>query len=358
MDRLTRVFSHCLLAAAFTTVAEASIQEVDSFVGFSGGLTHVDPSSGQGTSKNGYHLLLSAFGDIITENWAWQLGGGFFYNRIYSDGEKDYPGSQPNTLREQKDLRIETRAGEAELASRYRLGSGWEAGLILRSLFGSSLSFSQQKGDKAMKFFAGPQAVLRFNEDSDWLQRADISLTTDFNVPQKRVYLATAGFAIGKAHRFPKEKPAAPEPPPAPEDRYEEVFADKVINFATASSEVQGAAKGFLQDLGSYLKANPDLWNSVEVEGHTDKKGKLAYNMKLSKDRAEAVRKVLVGQGIEPSRTKAEGYGPTRPLIDKDSPEALAANRRVVMIFNVKGRDQRSKLGSRIKELRKQYFNE
>lgn len=96
----------------------------------------------------------------------------------------------------------------------------------------------------------------------------------------------------------------------------------------------------------------------MEVEGHTDKKGKLAYNMQLSKDRAASVRKVLAAQGVDASKVKSEGYGPTRPLIDKDTPEALAANRRVVMVFNVTGREQRNKLSSYIKDLRKRYFNE
>lgn len=361
MDRLTRlislsiVFAACALASGSNA---ANVQEIDGFVGVSGGYTHVDPRSGQGTSKNGYHLMLTAFADVVSENWVFGAGGGLFYNRIYSDGEKDYPGSQTNTVREQTKLRIETRAGAAELASRYRLGANLEAGLVLRGLFGSSLSFSQEKGDKATKFFAGPQVVLRTGPNSDWIQRVDVNVTTDFNVPQKRVYLFTAGLALGKSYKQPKEAASKAPPAPNPEDRYEEILADKVINFATGSSEVQGSAKGFLEDLGKFLKANPDLWKAVEVEGHTDKKGKLAYNMKLSKDRAEAVRKVLIGQGADAGKVSAQGFGPTRPLIDQDTPEALAANRRVVMIFNVNGRDQRNKLSVRIKELRKQYFNE
>src|SRR5690606_34516754 len=131
-----------------------------------GGYTHVVPD--EGTSKNGYHLLLTGFSDIGTENWVWQLGGGFFYNRLYSDGEKNFAGSQPNTVREQTRLRIETRAGEAELGLRRRLGLGFEGGLLLRGLFGSSLSFSQDKDSKSVKFFLGPQLVLRLNKNADW----------------------------------------------------------------------------------------------------------------------------------------------------------------------------------------------
>jgi outer membrane protein OmpA-like peptidoglycan-associated protein len=347
-----------------TALAERSIEDYSIFASVGGGYTHINPDEGNETSKNGYHLRLSAFGELASTNWVYQAGGGLFYNRIYSDGEKEYPGSTAGTVKRQKNLRIETRAGEGEIGARYKLTGPYEIGLIVRALFGTSLSFSQDK-DESTKIFAGPHAVYRMGQSSDWLRRIDLSLTTDFNVPHRRVYLLTAGFAIGKTFkRAPEELPPAPLPSPAPapaavtEDRYEEILADKVINFPSGSSEVQGAALPFLKDLGQFLKANPNLWKQIDVEGHTDANGKLAYNMKLSKDRASAVRKVLLGEGADSTKIKSEGFGPTRPLVKEDSAEARATNRRVVMAFSVNGREERNALSSKIQELRKKYFNE
>jgi OOP family OmpA-OmpF porin len=136
------------------------------------------------------------------------------------------------------------------------------------------------------------------------------------------------------------------------------VLADKVINFPSASSELQEPALTFLGELGQFLKQHPQHWQSMTVEGHTDKKGKFDYNMKLSQDRADAVRRVLLEQGNAKDRLHAQGFGPTRPLKDGDSPEILALNRRVVMVFTIASREGRNAVSLEIKRLRQKYFGE
>lgn len=345
--------SLALLLLSSPSSLMAAAEQLTLFGGAAGGYTHIDPT--QGTSKNGYHLLAQAFLEDRKTDWTWDAGGGFFYNRVYSGGEKNFEGSQPNTVREQRNLRIETRAGTAHAAARYSLELGLEAGLIVRALFGSSLAFSQERSSRSAKFFIGPQAVVQMGTWGGYEQRLDLSLTVSLNVPDKKVYLLNAGYAIGQ----PLSRAETEEPAPLPmEDRWEEVLADKIINFPTASSQVQGPALGFLTDLGTYLKAHEGSWTGIEVEGHTDIKGKRAYNLRLSQERADAVRTVLVKAGASPARIKARGYGPDKPLIPGETAEALAANRRVVMIFSVQGREQRNALAQEIKSLRQKYFNE
>lgn len=324
------------------------------WLGASGGYTHIVPDGSGQTSKNGYHLFLDATAETTTEEWTFGLGGGFFYSRVYSDGERDFPTEDPDVVREQRNLRIETRAGSASLAARYRLWNGHiEAGLMLRNLFGSSLSFSQDKDSDQSKFFIGPQLVLKTDASSAWMQRVDVSLTSDVNVPKRRVYLLAAGFALGRS--WPVTE--TPETPKEVE-RFEEVLADKVINFPSGSAQLQEPASSFLKELGQFLQKHPEHWQSMTVEGHTDKKGKFDYNMKLSQDRADAVRRVIVDQGNDRERVHAQGFGPTRPLKDGDSPEILALNRRVVMVFTIHNREGRNQVSTEIKRLRLKHFGE
>ena len=68
---------------------------------------------------------------------------------------------------------------------------------------------------------------------------------------------------------------------------------------------------------------------SLTLAGHTDNIGSESSNLKLSKDRAEAVKAYLVGQGANPSRIEATGYGSTQPIATNKTPEGRQQNRRV-----------------------------
>ncbi|MEL6661768.1 MAG: OmpA family protein [Pseudomonadota bacterium] len=66
----------------------------------------------------------------------------------------------------------------------------------------------------------------------------------------------------------------------------------------------------------------------IEVAGHSDKQGDAVFNQRLSQQRANSVRQYLIDRGVAPSVLIARGYGETFPLIDAETPEANAANRR------------------------------
>ncbi len=76
----------------------------------------------------------------------------------------------------------------------------------------------------------------------------------------------------------------------------------------------------------------------IEVQGHTSLAGKEQHNLDLSQRRADAIREILIGMGVEASRLTAKGYGETNPVnpdeegFPKGSPEradAAASNRRI-----------------------------
>jgi len=68
---------------------------------------------------------------------------------------------------------------------------------------------------------------------------------------------------------------------------------------------------------------------SLKLAGHTDNIGNANRNMKLSKDRAEAVKSYLVYKGVNASRIEATGYGQTQPIATNKTKEGRQQNRRV-----------------------------
>lgn len=76
------------------------------------------------------------------------------------------------------------------------------------------------------------------------------------------------------------------------------------------------------------------LDSQVEVAGHTDKRNtsRMPFNMKLSQNRAEAVRQYFISKGINGDRLKAVGYGYSKPVAPNDPINGSDLNRRVEII--------------------------
>lgn len=81
-----------------------------------------------------------------------------------------------------------------------------------------------------------------------------------------------------------------------------------------------------------------DIMNSlptlvVEIQGHTDNVGSNESNLKLSQERADAVRSYLVSKKIADARVRSVGFGETRPIAPNATPEGQAQNRRVEFVI-------------------------
>ena len=104
------------------------------------------------------------------------------------------------------------------------------------------------------------------------------------------------------------------------------------IQFEFNSSQISPVSQQALLNLSNALKAAELSASKFEVEGHTDAKGSDAHNLKLSKQRAEAVQQFLVLQGVAINRLVASGKGSTH-LANASNP--LAAENRRVRIVNL-----------------------
>jgi peptidoglycan-associated lipoprotein len=82
-----------------------------------------------------------------------------------------------------------------------------------------------------------------------------------------------------------------------------------------------------LDTLVQTLQDNPKI--NIELSSHTDQRGKDAYNLKLSQQRAEAAVAYIVSKGVDKRRITARGYGETRPIVKNAKTEAeYQRNRR------------------------------
>ncbi len=100
-----------------------------------------------------------------------------------------------------------------------------------------------------------------------------------------------------------------------------------MINFARASADLGPDSHATLRELAKVIKTCPDI--KVEIAGHTDSEGQEERNQRLSERRAKAVARFLVQQGVPKSKVEMVGYGETQPLVDNESTENRAKNRRI-----------------------------
>jgi OOP family OmpA-OmpF porin len=101
----------------------------------------------------------------------------------------------------------------------------------------------------------------------------------------------------------------------------------KGINFDTGKAKIRSSSFPLLDDAVSVLKTYPTL--RIRISGHTDNKGKPAKNMKLSQDRANAVKDYMTSKGVEGSRVETRGVGPDEPIADNKTNAGRTQNRRI-----------------------------
>ncbi len=102
---------------------------------------------------------------------------------------------------------------------------------------------------------------------------------------------------------------------------------DKVF-FARNRAVIKRRSHPLLDNIAQVMSNHPEI-KKVSIEGHTDSRGTLDYNLQLSQRRSEAVVAYLVAHGVEASRLEAVGKGEADPVATNKTTKGRAANRRV-----------------------------
>ena len=99
------------------------------------------------------------------------------------------------------------------------------------------------------------------------------------------------------------------------------------ILFDVDSYELKSQTKRQLDEFAQTLNKYEDT--DIRIEGHADATGSDDHNLKLSKQRADAVGNYLEAQGVKTSRVDEKGYGEAQPVADNTTEAGRQKNRRV-----------------------------
>jgi outer membrane protein OmpA-like peptidoglycan-associated protein len=99
------------------------------------------------------------------------------------------------------------------------------------------------------------------------------------------------------------------------------------VLFATNSEALKAGSYDEISRVAQVLNQYPET--TIMIAGHTDSTGSDTYNQQLSERRAMSVKNALTGQGVNPARMSAVGYGESKPIADNNNESGRQINRRV-----------------------------
>lgn len=102
------------------------------------------------------------------------------------------------------------------------------------------------------------------------------------------------------------------------------------INFDLDKAVLKPDGVAVVKEIAKVLEKNKAL--KIDINGHTDNSGNANYNLKLSQERANAVKNELIKMGISQSRLSSKGFGDKQPIASNDTQEGKNKNRRVELI--------------------------
>lgn len=167
------------------------------------------------------------------------------------------------------------------------------------------------------------------------------SVGADGEVDELSVQLAEQETSLARLSEENRELIAQLESTPTPDVQlasYEDMgtssfAAEQAISmafqFRSGSSELEGMYAQQLTGLAKAMRLVPEL--HVKLDGYADRRGAENYNLNLSQQRVDAVKQVLMSQGVDESRIYTQAFGETQPMQNELHREADFFDRRVTL---------------------------
>jgi outer membrane protein OmpA-like peptidoglycan-associated protein len=220
---------------------------------------------------------------------------------------------------------------EAKLAEREKLLNEKEAKLAEEEK-------AYQARENALKAAAATAAALTSKQQDERMQlealQGDIeSQKSQLEAMKERLAQEREALQKEKAHFLQtvkeQETKLEQEKKRAVTDKIKDILNLTKIKFKTGSAQLTPKSKLILDEIADIIKAHPEF--TFEVQGHTDSRGKEAFNLTLSASRAQAVKTYLMKKGVAEKQLIARGYGSAQPIADNKTAIGRNKNRRVVI---------------------------
>lgn len=334
-----QVMTVAVVAALFSMTAHAS-QFDGLYIGGKVGTNRSDITGAATAAKQN----ATTFG--IEEGYNWDMGGFLLGGDLFADFNQKTSRAATGTF-----------AGPTVNSGSTTVGLDAKLGLPM----GSWLPYVKLGWDRTTGTGALPAAQFKYTNDlhkglglefkfapqwsvaGEWTQSASkingsrlrndnftVGLNYYFNAPRV-AYVAPVEPPV-VARPQPKVEPVAPPVAKPAEPVYKTIFSDKPVtiegaNFDTNSAKLKPSADKKLNEVVDFAAKHQDT--GLVVSGHTDNRGSLKLNQKLSKARAESVKAYLVKKGVSAKRITTKGEGFSRPIADNKTKAGRAKNRRV-----------------------------
>ena len=129
-----------------------------------------------------------------------------------------------------------------------------------------------------------------------------------------------------------KEEVVEVAPKPVdPLDDPNSMLSQRIVYFDFDSSTVREDALPIIKAHADYLASNSGV--NITLEGHCDERGTREYNIALGERRADAVRRLLIANGVSSNQIRPISYGEERPAMLGHNESAWSANRRAEFTY-------------------------
>lgn len=98
------------------------------------------------------------------------------------------------------------------------------------------------------------------------------------------------------------------------------------------SSELSEDAKAIIATHTQFLLNHPEF--SVTLEGHADARGDDRYNELLGRQRAQAIKEILLSENVNENQINLVSYGERKPAVEGDGFSAWQSNRRAIFVYS------------------------